>query len=139
MSAPNPSTRACPISSICGSRSSAQKPVRSPAPSLTRGACLSDPYPLNRPHSPSWTRPQPRDFWPRPHAPEPFLDPALTHSPSPAQLRPEPTTLALSLALCTRPGSSAAARRGVAPIMWSPSSPRRAPDSVCELLSLPSR
>jgi hypothetical protein len=33
------------------------------------------------------------------HAPEPFLDSALIHSPFPAQLRPEPSTLALSIAL----------------------------------------
>jgi hypothetical protein len=102
LSTPNPSAHACPLSLIRGSRSSAQKPVRSPAPSLTLGARLSDPSPPNRPRSPPWTRPRPRDFWPRPHAPEPFLDPALVHSPSPAQLRPQSSTLALFLALRAR-------------------------------------
>jgi hypothetical protein len=124
LSAPNPSTRACPLSLICGSRSSSQKPVRSPAPSLIHGARLSDPSYPNRPRSPPWTRPRPHDFWPRPHASEPFLDLALTHSPSTAQLRPQPSTLALSLALRLRLGSSTAARRGLVPDLRSPSIPR---------------
>jgi hypothetical protein len=60
-----------------------------------------------------------------PHVHEPFLEPADTHSPSPAQLHPQPSTLALSLALRARLGSSTVARRGLALVLWSPSSPRR--------------
>jgi hypothetical protein len=59
------------------------------------------------------------------HAPEPFLDPALVHSPFPAQLRPQPSNLALSLALRTCLGSSAATRRGLALVLRSQSSPCR--------------
>jgi hypothetical protein len=87
------------LSLFCGPRSSAQKPVRSPVPSLTHGVCLSDPSPPNCLCSAPWTRTGPRDFRPRPHVPEPFLDHTLVHSPSPAQLRPQPSTLALSLTL----------------------------------------
>jgi hypothetical protein len=83
--APVPSAHARSLSLFRGPRSSAQKPVRSPVPSLTRGARLSDPSSPNRPRSLPWTCPRPRDFWPRPHTPEPFLDPALVHSPFLAQ------------------------------------------------------
>jgi hypothetical protein len=70
-----------------------------------------------------WTHPRPHDFRPRPHAPESFLDPALVHSPCPAQLRPQPSTLVLSLAQRVHLRSSVAARHGLAPILRSPSSP----------------
>jgi hypothetical protein len=43
----------------------------------------------------------------------------------PRSVCPQPSTLALSLALRARPGSSAAARRGLAPVLQSPSSHRR--------------
>jgi hypothetical protein len=124
LSAPNPSAGACPLSLIRGSRSSPQKPVRSPAPSLACGARLSDPSP------PNCRAPQRGCAHDRaisghaPTRPSPFLDPALTHSPSPAQLCSQPSTLALSLALRTRLGSSAATHRGLAPVLWSSSSPR---------------
>jgi hypothetical protein len=57
--------------------------------------------------------------------PKPFLDPALVHSPFLAQLHPQLSTLALSLALRACLGSSAAARHGLAPVLRSSSSPRR--------------
>jgi hypothetical protein len=53
------------------------------------------------------------------------LKPGVTLTPL-AQLRPQPNALALSLAPRARPGSSAAARRGLAPVLRSPSSHRRA-------------
>jgi hypothetical protein len=65
-------------------------------------------------------------FLATPPCSEPFLDPAHTHSPFPAQLRTQPSTLALSLALRARPGSSAAAHRGPPLVLQSPLSLCRA-------------
>jgi hypothetical protein len=68
-------------------------------------ACQSLPSSLTfLPRSPLWTRPRPRDFWPQPSRPSPFLQPTpATHSLAPlAQLHPQLNSLALSLSLCTR-------------------------------------
>jgi hypothetical protein len=53
--------------------------------------------------------------------------PSLTSCPlPPAHLRPQPSTLALSLALRVHPGSSAAAHRSLSSVLRPPSSPRHA-------------
>jgi hypothetical protein len=70
--------------------------------SLFHGPRVSEPSTPNRTRSPPWTRTCPRVSRPRPHAPEPFFEPAHTHSRFPAQLRPQPSTLALSLSLYAR-------------------------------------
>jgi hypothetical protein len=62
--------------------------------------------------------------WPQPSRLSPFLHPAPTHSlPSPSCATSQPRSRSLSL--YTHPGSSAAARRGLAPVLRSPLSPRR--------------
>jgi hypothetical protein len=105
-------TRAFSLS--CGPHLSALLPVRSPALSVPWAPPVGT-VPPNQSRSPLWTHPRPRVSRPRPHAPEPFLEPAHTHSPSSAQLRPQPSTLALSLS--TRAHE---ARRGLPPILWPP-------------------
>jgi hypothetical protein len=52
-----------------------------------------------------------------PTCPEPFLEPTHTHSSFPAQLRPQPRTLALSLSLYAR---AREACRGPPPVLWQP-------------------
>jgi hypothetical protein len=105
-----------------------QDPLVSPADhSLARslyyvGPAYRNRLPPNRLRSPLWTRPRPCVSRPRPHAPEPFLEPTHTHLPSPAQLCPQPSTLTLSLALRAHE-----ARRGPSPILWPPLSFCRAP------------
>jgi hypothetical protein len=95
--------------------------------SLARFFCYVGPayrncLPPNHLRSPLWMRPRPCVSRPRPHAPEPFLEPAHTHLPSPAQWCPQPSTLTLSLALRAHE-----ARRGLSPILWPPLSFCRAP------------
>jgi hypothetical protein len=94
--APAPSVPWAPLISLV---------VRSLACSLcfVGSACRNHPPPPNHSRSLPWTCPRPHVSRPRPHAPEPFLEPAHTQSPSPTQLRPQPSTLALSLALRARP------------------------------------
>jgi hypothetical protein len=100
LSTPNSSACARLLSLIRGSRSSAQKTVRSPAPSLFRGPHPSEPSPeshtLSTVDAPMTTR-----FSATPHAHEPFLEP-------PTLTRPPPLSCALSrapspsLSLCAR-------------------------------------
>jgi hypothetical protein len=119
-----------PISSACTSfpslssrpRSSARPPVYSPTPA-DRWVSSVRPFPSEPPALLAVDMPMSTRFLTMTHAPEPFLDPTLIHSPFLTQLRPQPSTLSLSL--CARLGSSAAARRGLAPVLRSPSSPRR--------------
>jgi hypothetical protein len=96
LSVPTPLARASP--SLCPVGPTRQPSCTFAHPlSLTRGSHLSEPPPSNRTCPPPWTHPQQCVFWPRPHTPEPSLEPAHTHLPSPAQLRPQPSTLAPSL------------------------------------------
>jgi hypothetical protein len=82
--------------------------------SLILSICPMDPtgQPIRNlpPMPPPSTRPRPRVFRPPPHALAP-----LEHVPrsptSPAHLRPQPSTLALSLSPYAHPGSSTAAHR----------------------------
>jgi hypothetical protein len=56
----------------------------------------------SRPHPPPWTRPRTHVLRPPPHALAP-LEPMPRSPTSPAHLRPQPSSLAPSLALLTRP------------------------------------
>jgi hypothetical protein len=92
-----------PISSACmslpslsrGPRSSARPPVYSPA-LADRWVTSVEPFPSKLPALPAVDAPTSARFPATTHAPEPFLDPALVHLPFPAQLRLQPSTLALS-------------------------------------------
>jgi hypothetical protein len=75
---------------------------------------------------------------PPPHAPDLLLEPTPTHSLPSLSCAPS-RTLSPPLSLCAHPGSSAAAHHGLAPVLRSPSSPRRARclDEFCLVVSSP--
>jgi hypothetical protein len=113
-----------PISSECtsltslshGPHSSARPPVYLPT-LADRWVPSVGPFPSEPPVLHTMDAPTSARFPAQTHTPEPFLDPALVHSPFPALLHPQPSTLALSLTLCAWLGSSAVARRGLAPVL----------------------
>jgi hypothetical protein len=72
--------------------------------SLTRGYCRSEPSPLEPPALLVVDVPTSVRFPATTHVPEPFLETTHTHSPLPAQLHTQPSTIAFSLALQARPG-----------------------------------
>jgi hypothetical protein len=72
---------------------------------------------------PPWTRPRPRNLRPPPHVLAPF-EPCALLTLFPTHLRPQPNPLALSLALCSQPGSSATAHRRLSGILRPSLSPR---------------
>jgi hypothetical protein len=105
-----------PISADCPFVSSLS--ARGPHPSAPSSSLTSRPCPS------SWTHPRPRVSRPRPPRLSPFLQPTHSHSllwPSCAPSRPP----SRSLSLYTHPGSSTAARRGLALVLRLPLSPHR--------------
>jgi hypothetical protein len=101
LSAPVSSAHACLLSLSRGPRSSALLTIRSPALSLLWATPIETVPQTAR----ALRRGCAHDHAFLGHAPraKPFLEPAHTHSPSPAQLCPQSSTLALSLALRVRP------------------------------------
>jgi hypothetical protein len=98
-----------PISSACaffpslssGPRLSTRTPIYSPA-LADRWVPSVGPFPFEPLALLTVDVPTSARFPAMTHAPKPFLDTALIHSPFPTQLRPQPSALALSLSLCTR-------------------------------------
>jgi hypothetical protein len=114
--------RACPFHHcLAGPARQPDHPFTRPL-SLTGGSRLSNLSPPNCQRSPLWTRPRPRVSRPRLTRPSLFWTPPSFTCPSPLSCAfsraPSP-----SLALRTCPWSSAAARRGLASVLQSPSSP----------------
>jgi hypothetical protein len=109
----------CPAGPACQPGRPFARPL-----SLTRGSCLSDSSSSNcsrTTHASPWTpRPQ------RTLRPRPVPTPAFSSCPVPTR-PPLPSLAALSTHLAPRAhlGSSVAVHRGLAPILWSPSSPHR--------------
>jgi hypothetical protein len=124
LSVPVLSAHASLLSLSHGPRSSALKLVRSAALSLFRGPRLSEPSPRT---ARALHRGRAHDcaFSATPARARAFSG-ARPHSLAlPRIVAPQPSTLALSLALRAHPGSSTAVHHGLVPVRRSPSSPRR--------------